>query len=152
MTIAIGNDHRGLALKEYLSDWLRGQGHTVTDVGTDSADSVDYPDFAAAVARAVAAARADRGVLICGSGIGMAIAANKVAGIRAAMCYDERSAEMCRRHNDVNVLCLSADSFDLTTNRRILEVWMNTQFEGGRHGRRVGKIDALESNAIPHEE
>ena len=145
MHIAIGSDHRGFELKKQLTEWLREAGHSVNDMGTDSDRSVDYPDFAGSVAQAVGADRTERGVLICGSGIGMAIAANKIGGVRAAMCYDERSAEMSRRHNDANVLCLSADGFDAATNLRILKTWIRTDFEGGRHGRRVDKIRSLET-------
>lgn len=146
MKIAIGCDHRGVSPKSKLAHTLAQQGHEVVDVGANSDQAVDYPDIAAAVASRVAAGEADRGVLICGTGIGMSIAANKFAQVRAAVCHDEFTAEICRRHNDVNVLCLSADVPPDRT-ARIVEVWLHTAFEGGRHARRVEKITALEQHA-----
>lgn len=144
MRISIGNDHRGVQFKLKLADLLGRLGHEVTDIGTNDSEAIDYPDVAATVAHQVAAHEADRGILICGTGIGMAIAANKVSGIRATTCHDEVTAEMCRRHNNVNVLCLSADLVGEQRIQRLVEVWLNTDFDGGRHERRINKIDALE--------
>ena len=124
---------------------LLGQlGHEVLDVGPASKESVDYPDFAFRVAEAVGRGEAQRGVLICGTGIGMCIAANKVPGVRAAPCHDSITAEMSRRHNDANVLCLSADMLGEKLIDRMIEIWLKTDFEGGRHARRVDKIGAME--------
>lgn len=144
MRIAIGSDHRGYHLKEQLIALLRTKGHEVDDEGTCGPDSVDYPDFAALVAKKISQRTADRGILICGTGIGMAIAANKFPGVRAAPCNDEVTAEISRRHNDLNVLCLSADMLSPRTVERMVEVWLATPFEGGRHERRVEKIHELE--------
>lgn len=144
MRIALGNDHRGVALKRSVADSLRAQGHLVEDMGSQSEESCDYPDFAAAVAEKVARGQADRGVLICASGVGMSIAANKLPGVRAATITDERTAEMSRRHNDLNVLCLAADAVDAGQAARLVELFVSTPFEGGRHARRLEKIAALE--------
>ncbi len=144
MRIAIGCDHRGYRVKTKLIELVTKLGHEVTDAGAHSAESCDYPDMAAAVARKVAAGEADRGILICGSGIGMCIAANKIPGVRAAPCHDDLTAEMSRRHNDLNVLCLSADMLGERLIDRLVETWLNTPFEGGRHTRRLEKITALE--------
>jgi ribose 5-phosphate isomerase B len=143
MRIAIGSDHRGFQLKEMLIATLRSKDHEIEDAGTNGPESVDYPDFAALVARQVSEGHADRGILICGTGIGMAIAANRFHGVRAAACTDEVTAEISRRHNDLNVLCLSADMLSPRTAERMVEVWIETPFEGGRHERRVAKIDEL---------
>jgi len=147
MKIAIGSDHRGIEVKRKLVELLSGMGHEVLDEGTRSADSVDYPDIARQVAHRVAQGDAERGILICGTGIGMAIAANKVPGVRAAPCHDDLTAEMSRRHNDLNVLCLSADMLGERLIDRMVEIWLNTEFEGGRHARRVQKIADLEEHA-----
>src|SRR5688572_28593225 len=144
MRIAIGSDHRGHHLKEQLSSMLRSKGHEVFDEGTTGTESVDYPDFAALVAKKVGQGEAEPGVLICGTGIGMAVAANKFPGVRAAPCNDEVTAEISRRHNDLNVLCLSADMLSPRTVERMVEVWVTTPFEGGRHERRIEKIRELE--------
>ncbi len=144
MRIAIGSDHRGVSVKLRLAERLALEGHDVEDVGPHEFDHVDYPDFAAAVAWRVSHRHSDRGILVCGSGIGMCIAANKVPGVRAATCHDELTAEMSRRHNDVNVLCISADMLgDLTINRMV-DVWINTNFDGGRHTKRLEKIRRIE--------
>jgi ribose 5-phosphate isomerase B len=119
-------------------------GHEAVDVGAFSADSVDYPDIAADVGRRVSRSEVDRGILICGTGLGMCIAANKVDGVRAAPCHDDITAELSRRHNDSNVLCLSADLLGERLIDRMIEIWLTTPFEGGRHARRVEKITALE--------
>ena len=144
MRIAIGSDHRGVQLKSTLVQHLESQGHALVDVGPSDDGRVDYPDFASPVARHVAAGEADRGILICGSGIGMGISANKVHGIRAAVCYDLKTAELSRQHNDCNVLCLSADLVEASQNETIVATWLTTEFEGGRHSQRVAKIGALE--------
>ena len=144
MRIAIGSDHRGYHLKERLTNTLREGGHEVDDVGTSKTESVDYTDFAVLAARKVSEGKADRGILICGTGIGMAIAANKFPGVRAAPCTDEITAQISRMHNDLNVLCLSADMLSPRVTQRMLEIWMSTEFEGGRHARRVQKILDLE--------
>lgn len=145
MKISIGSDHHGIQTRSLIIEYLQAQGHAVDDMGTCENKSVDYPDIAAAVAEEVSRGNADRGILLCGSGIGMSIAANKFHGVRAAACYDEHSAEMCRRHNDANVLCLSDDMIGPVRNLRLVKIWLQTEFEGGRHARRVDKISALES-------
>ena len=145
MKIAIGSDHAGFALKAVLVEVLAHWGVEVRDLGTDGTASVDYPDYAGAVAREVAAGRADRGVLICGSGIGMSIAANKVAGIRAAVVSEEYSARLSRRHNNANVLCLGGRVVGPGLAESILSAWLDEAFEGGRHEIRVGKIAELEA-------
>ncbi len=144
MRIAIGCDHRGYSIREKLVELLHRLGHDVTDLGTHSEDPVDYPDVAASVARLVSQGAVERGILICGTGLGMCIAANKVPGVRAAPCHDDLTAEMSRRHNDLNVLCLSADMLGERLIDRMVEIWLNTPFEGGRHARRVEKIAQLE--------
>lgn len=144
MQVAIGSDHRGFNVKGKIIECLKRLQHTCVDCGTHSVDSVDYPDIAAEVAHRVSSGEAERGILICGSGLGMSIAANKVKGIRAATCHDDLTAEMSRRHNDVNVLCLSADMLGERLIDRMVEIWLDTPFEGGRHARRVGKISELE--------
>lgn len=144
MQVAIGCDHRGYGVKGKIIECLKRLQHSCIDCGTTSTESVDYPDIAAEVARRVRAGEAERGILICGSGLGMSIAANKIKGIRAATCHDDLTAEMSRRHNDVNVLCLSADMLGERLIDRMVEIWLDTPFEGGRHARRVGKISELE--------
>ncbi|MEQ8848330.1 ribose 5-phosphate isomerase B [Botrimarina sp.] len=145
MRIAVASDHRGVELRRTVIAKLESLGHEVIDNGADGADSVDYPDFASVVAGKVSCGDVDRGVLICGTGIGMAIAANKFSGVRAAPCNDEVTAEISRRHNDLNVLCLSADLLSARVAERMLEVWSQTEFEGGRHARRIDKITSLEN-------
>jgi ribose 5-phosphate isomerase B len=147
MKVAIASDHRGYHLKEKVITLLKGKGHEVIDDGPSSEASVDYPDFAALVAKKVSSGAADRGILICGTGIGMAIAANKFPGVRAAACVDEVTAELSRRHNDLNVLCLSGDLLSSRSTERLVEIWMSTEFEGGRHERRVQKIRDLEQES-----
>lgn len=144
MRIAVGSDHAGFTLKHTLVAHLRAQGHEVDDLGTHVNTSCDYPDFAAAVGRAVSEGAADRGLLVCGSGIGMAIAANKIAGVRAAVVSDTFSAHASREHNDANVLCLGERVVGAGLARDILDVWVNASFEGGRHAGRVAKINALD--------
>ena len=144
MNIAVGNDHRGIAVKQRLQDMLRGLGHTVDDLGASSAASADYPDYAIPVAEAVASGKDDRGVLICATGHGMCIAANKVHGVRAVNCRDVVDAEMSRLHNDANVLCLSADLLSEEVIERMVKTWLDTRFEGGRHERRLEKVKRYE--------
>lgn len=146
MKIAVGNDHRGVAAKNRVVAVLKALGHEVTDLGAASAQSVDYPDYAIPVAEAVAAGRADRGVLICATGHGMCIAANKVFGVRAANCRDLIDAEMSRLHNDANVMCLSADLISEDAMERMVKTWLETRFEGNRHSRRVEKIARYEQD------
>jgi ribose 5-phosphate isomerase B len=145
MRIAVGSDHRGYEIKQKIVAMLTAAGHNVEDVGASGEESVDYPDYAAVVARKISSGDLDRGVLICGTGIGMAIAANKFPGVRAAPCTDEVTAEVSRRHNDLNVLCLSADLLSPRVVEGMVEVWIKTEFEGGRHARRLQKITDLEA-------
>jgi len=145
MKIAIGSDHRGYESKRRLILTIRSMGHEVIDVGAESLDSVDYPDFAFEVATRVGKKDVDRGILICGTSIGMCITANKVRGVRAAPCHDSITAEMSRRHNDANVLCLSADLLGEELMHRMVRIWLETEFEGGRHARRVEKITRIEN-------
>ena len=144
VAVALGADHAGWELKEALKAWLIDQGHQVLDFGTHSPDPVDYPDYAAQVAEAVAVGKVDRGVLLCGTGIGMAITANKVPGVRAAVCGDTFTARISREHNDVNVLCLGARLTGRDLAREILQIWLDSTFAGDRHARRVGKVTAME--------
>jgi ribose 5-phosphate isomerase B len=137
--IAIGCDHTGPQMKRALIESTLSE-HEILDVGTDSTDPVDYPDIAQEVARLVAEGEAERGLLICGTGLGMAMAAGKRPGIRAARCTDPYSAELSRRHNDANILCLGARITGHDMARKIVETWLDAPFEGGRHARRVGKI------------
>lgn len=147
MRITIGSDHRGFHVKAKLVGLLKQMGHDVADEGTHDNQSIDYPDVAATVGGKVSYGTADRGILICGTGIGMAITANKFPNVRAATCHDEVTAEMSRRHNDVNVLCLSGDMLGERRMDRMVDIWLNTEFEGGRHARRVDKIRDLENNS-----
>jgi ribose 5-phosphate isomerase B len=142
--VALGADHGGYELKEFLKQFLLESGYEVRDLGTDSKQAVDYPDFAAAVARAVAAGEAWRGIVVDAAGIGSAIAANKVPGARAALCYDSTTARNSREHNDANVLTLGARLLAPETAREIVALWLETPFAGGRHQRRIEKIIALE--------
>jgi ribose 5-phosphate isomerase B len=144
MKIAIGADHAGFELKDRIRQHLEQQGFQVMDEGTRSADSVDYPDYARLVARDVSQNRADLGILVCGSGIGMAMAANKVAGIRAANVNSEYEAQMSREHNNANVLALGARILQEEAALRIVDRWLATPFAGGRHERRVEKMAAME--------
>jgi ribose 5-phosphate isomerase B len=142
--IALGADHAGWQLKEEIKAWLLGRNVEVTDFGTHSPDPVDYPDYAAQVGEAVASGKAERGVLVCGTGIGMAMVANKVPGVRAAFCPDLFTARMSREHNDANVLTLGGRLTGRELALEIVEMWLRAEFQGGRHGRRVGKITELE--------
>jgi ribose 5-phosphate isomerase B len=144
MRISIGADHAGFSLKEKLREKLAAEGHEVVDYGTGSADSVDYPDYAQPVSRDVAGGRADRGILVCSTGIGMAMAANKVRGVRAAPGQSDDEVKFTREHNDANVLTLGAKYMDETRAMELIEIFLNTEFIGGRHARRVAKIAQLE--------
>jgi len=144
MRIVIGADHAGYELKQQIARYLLAQGHQVQDLGTHSPQSVDYPDYAVRVARAVVAGEAERGILICGTGIGMSIAANKVRGARAAVCTDCYMARMARQHNDARILCLGGRVLGLGSALDVVEVFLRTGFVGGRHAQRVDKIGALE--------
>ena len=148
MKIALGSDHRGFGVKQRLTAALVKLGHEVRDHGVGTGDAAaDYPDFAIPVSVAGAKGEADRGILVCGTGFGMCIAANKVQGIRAVSCRDPIEAEMSRRHNDANVLCMSADFLGQELIDRLVQVWLATDFEGGRHQRRVEKISEYEAQA-----
>jgi ribose 5-phosphate isomerase B len=150
MRIAVAADHRGHAVKEKVAVLLSEQGHEVLDMGTNSSKSCDYPNLAYPAARAVADGKAQFAVLVCGSGIGMSICANKIVGIRAALCHDELTAQMSRRHNNANILCLASDVLGEELIRRIVSSWLSTDFEpGGRHERRVRKITWIEQGKDP---
>ena len=145
MRIAIGSDHRGFALKEALKKILGELGHEWVDFGCEGEEPVDYPDIARPLGEAVAAGEYERGILICGNGVGMSIAANKVKGVRAALCQNSFTARLARRHNDVNVLCLGAWCIGRGLAEEIVRVFLSEDFEGGRHARRLEKIRAMES-------
>ncbi len=148
MKIAIGADHRGYMAKEKLKPFLQQLGYEVTDFGTNSPKSFDYPDVALPVGKAVASGKFDRAILLCGTGLGVSISANKICGIRAALCHDELTAQMSRQHNDANILCMPADLIGEALMRRIVEVFLETPFEGGRHARRVNKIMEIEKSNL----
>ena len=147
MKISIGSDHGAFAMKEHLKQYLTEQGHQVVDCGTYSTDSCDYADFGKSAAQLVASGECDRGIVMCTTGIGISIAANKVRGIRCALCSEPYSAEMTRRHNDANMLAMGGALIGPNMADRIVDVFLNTEFEGGRHARRVGKIMAIENEA-----
>ena len=145
MKMPMGSDHGGFDLKEQIKAWLQENGHEVVDFGCHSKESCDYPDFGAAAARAVASGQCERGIVICTTGIGISITANKVKGIRCALCSDPWSAEMTRRHNDANMLAMGAGVVGPLLAQRIVEAFLSFAFEGGRHQRRVNKIMAVEN-------
>ena len=147
MKISIGSDHGAFAMKEHLKQYLTEQGHQVVDCGTYSTDSCDYADFAKAAAQLVASGDCDRGIVMCTTGVGISIAANKVRGIRCALCSEPYSAEMTRRHNDANMLAMGGALIGPNMADRIVDVFLGAEFEGGRHARRVGKIMAIENEA-----
>jgi len=149
MKVAIGSDHRGFRIKEIIKPIITQLGHQVIDLGTDSELPVDYPDIAYQGGMAVSRGEVDRAILICATGIGMCIAANKIPGVRAALCHDEFTASVSRGHNDSNVLCISADQIGKVVLRRLVEAWLNTEFSGGRHERRLRKIAAIEQGKDP---
>ena len=140
MKIAVGSDHAGYELKQRLAQALQRQGHDVLDLGTHGTESVDYPDFAGAVAGAVRDGQAERGLLVCGTGIGMSIRANREPGVRAAKCNDPFEARMARAHNDANVLCLGARVVDASVAEELVALFLATPFEGGRHALRIAKL------------
>lgn len=146
MRIVVGSDHAGFHLKKLLAEHVQTQGHDVVDVGATSTESVDYPDFGEAVGRSVAGGDADLGIAVCGSGIGICMAANKVAGVRAATVHDVTSARMTRLHNDANVLCLGERFTGEQVALDAVDAFLTTDFEGGRHARRVNKIDQIDNN------
>ena len=141
--IAVGSDHAGFHLKQRLAEELRGLGHEVLDLGTYSTDRVDYPDFGEAVGRAVVVGEADAGVCVCGSGMGIAMAANEVAGVRAATVHDALSAGLARQHNDANVICMGERLIAEEAAVEALRAWLDAEFEGGRHEGRVAKLGAI---------
>ena len=143
MRIVIGSDHAAYELKEAIKEKLTGEGHEVIDVGCDSTESVDYPKYGHAVGRTVASGVAERGIAVCGSGIGISIACNKVPGIRAALCTSVEMAEMCRRHNNANVVCMGARMISQELAFDIIDTWMTTDFEAGKHLRRINEIEDI---------
>ena len=151
MKIIVGSDHRGFETKLQVKNIISQLGHEHIDIGTNDNNPVDYPDTAYLAAKAVSEGKADRAILACGTGIGMSIAANKINGIRAALCHDELSAQISRHHNNANVLCVSGDLIGEVLLRKIVEVWLTTEFSGGRHQRRVRKITAIEKGKDPQE-
>jgi ribose 5-phosphate isomerase B len=144
MRIAVGSDHAGFEYKQLILERLKAAGHETTDLGTHSADPVDYPDFIVPVARGVAAGKYDRGIVLGGSGNGEAIAANKVRGVRCALCWNETTAELSRRHNDANVLSLGERMLTPEQTLAIVDRWIETPFDGGRHAARIRKLDSIE--------
>ncbi len=149
MKIVVGSDHRGFEIKQHVKAIVTQLGHECIDVGTPNNDPVDYPDTAYLAAKAVSNKEADLAILACGTGIGMSITANKIKGVRAALCHDELSAQISRHHNDANVLCISGDLIGEVLLRKMVEVWLSTDFSGGRHERRVRKIEAIEQGKNP---
>ena len=142
--ISIACDHGAIALKNHLKAYLEGKGYEVKDFGTHTTDSCDYPDFAAPAAQAVANGECEKGIVLCTTGIGVSMVANKVKGVRCALCHETHSAEMTRRHNDANVLAMGAGVTGVNLAERIVDVFLTTEFEGGRHQRRVDKVMAIE--------
>ena len=142
--ISIACDHGAIALKNHLKAYLEGKGYQVKDFGTHTTDSCDYPDFAAPAARAVASGECEKGIVLCTTGIGVSMVANKVKGVRCALCHETHSAEMTRRHNNANVLAIGAGVTGVNLAERIVDVFLTTEFEGGRHQRRVDKVMAVE--------
>ena len=144
MKIILGADHGGYELKNSIAEWLKTQGHEIKDIGTFSPDSVDYPDYAKIVGEEVVKGNFDKGILVCGSGVGIAIAANKVKGVRAVLCHDVVMARLSREHNDTNIITMGGRFIAKDLAYEILNVWLNTGFSGGRHARRIEKISSLE--------
>ncbi len=151
MKVAIGSDHAGFELKEIISSMVKNMGYELIDMGTGSSCSVDYPDYAEAVAKAVSQGSVERGILICGTGIGMSIVANKFKNVRAALCNDLFTAKMSRLHNDANILCIGGRVVGKDLAMEIVNVWFNTPFEGGRHSRRIEKINLIEREVLINE-
>ena len=148
MKVGLASDHRGVQIKARLYQCLTNAGFEVVDEGTDTADAVDYPDYARKVGQLISDGHLDRGILICGTGMGMSIVANKFPGVRAAVCYDEVMVEMSRRHNDINVLCLPGDLIRERSIDEMVLMWLRTDFEAGRHSRRIDKISAVEADLL----
>jgi len=148
MRIAIGSDHRGYDLQQIITDFLRSEGHEVEEFGTVNRKIVDYPNVAVYVVRKVLQETVDRGILLCGTGIGMCIVANKFPGIRAAACSNDVIAELSRRHNDANILCLSGEMLGERSSVSLVKKWLETEFEGGRHQARIDKIHELEKSLL----
>jgi len=148
--LAVGSDHGGYELKEAILDLLQEKAIEHTDFGTDGSASVDYPDFAAKVAGAVSSGAAQLGILICGTGIGMSISANKFVGVRAALVHDEFTAQMAREHNNANILVMGGRVLTPDQGKKLVEIWLDTEFEGGRHQKRLDKISAIEQKVIKH--
>lgn len=144
MKIVLGSDHAGFSLKETIKEHLSSQGYEIIDCGTDSEESVDYPDFGAKVAKTICDGVCEKGILVCGTGIGISIAANKLPGIRAAVCHDLFTAQASREHNDANILAMGARVLDPSLALEMVDLWLSTPFSGGRHQRRIDKISALE--------
>jgi ribose 5-phosphate isomerase B len=152
MKIVLANDHRGIKAMEHIKAIVSQMGHEYIDLSNSSADQpMDYPDEAYEAASAVSKGQADLGILVCGTGIGMCIAANKVKGVRAALCYDELAAKVSREHNDANMLCLSGDLLGPSMLQKIVQTWLSTEFSAGRHLRRVKKIKAIEDGLDPRQ-
>lgn len=145
MKVAIASDHAGFKAKGEIAEYLKSKGYEVADFGTYSEESCDYPDFGQKAGKAVACGECDRGVVICGTGVGISIAANKVKGVRCALTNDERCAELSRRHNDANVMAMGARMISVEEMKKMVDVFFSTDFEGGRHTRRVAKITAIEN-------
>ncbi len=150
MKLVIGSDHAGLHLKKQVLALLKKKGVEITDFGTENDESVDYPDFGMQVAEAISHGEAERGILLCGSGIGMSIVANKYRGVRAALCYDTQTARLSRQHNDANVLVMGGRLLEASQAMEIVKTWLETKFEGGRHARRIQKISEIEKNNMNH--
>ena len=148
MKVVLGSDHNGVKFKQLLIDHLRAEGYEIDDAGPVGSDSVDYPDYAFAAAEKVSRGEAERGILICGSGIGMSMAANKVFGVRAALCFTPQSAALTRQHNDANVLALAGWQSDASDVLQIVDTFLTTEFDGGRHARRVDKISEYEKRRV----
>ena len=144
MKIAVASDHGGFKLKSKIKEYLQSTGYEICDFGTDSEDSCDYPDFALPAAEAVSSGKCERGIIVCTTGIGVSMVANKVPGVRGALCHDEYGAELTRRHNDANVLAMGERAVEEGKALKIVEIFLKTEFEGGRHQRRVDKISAIE--------
>ena len=141
MIISIGADHAGFSVKEKIREYLESKSYTILDKGTYSEESVDYPEFGHAVGNSIQSGESTKGIVVCGSGIGISMAANKIVGIRAALCTTPEHAKMSRLHNDANVLAIGARMTDYTVITDIVDTWMSTEFEGGRHSRRINKIE-----------
>jgi ribose 5-phosphate isomerase B len=148
MRIAVACDHRGFTVKQTLRLWLRQHGHEILDLGTHTDQACDYPDMALSAALSIFQGESDQAILVCGTGIGMSIVANKVPGVRAALCHDQVSAELARRHNDANCLCLPGDMLTDGVAMQIVESWLDTPYEGGRHARRLKKIEEFEQQLL----